>query len=155
MSLSDSLVYQPKPSAVSSSMARWNQPSYNKSSFNPGDVVMINIPTGRRGSFLNIRMCYLRFVVTNLGGDAGDTIVADFNIASIISRLELYHGSNLLEHIHEYGLLVNLWHDICGSSAAFGSTGNLLEGQTAGTTNPRTGEAIAGGASRVFCIPLL
>ena len=50
MSLSDSLVYQPKLSAVSCSKARWNQPSYNKSKFKPGDVVMINIPTGRRGA---------------------------------------------------------------------------------------------------------
>ena len=44
MSLNDSLVYAPKPSAVSSGKARWNQSSYNKSSYNPGEVVMINIP---------------------------------------------------------------------------------------------------------------
>ena len=45
MSLSDSLVYAPKPSTVSSSKARWNHPSYNKSTYNPGELVMINIPT--------------------------------------------------------------------------------------------------------------
>jgi hypothetical protein len=155
MSLSDSLVYAPKPSAVSSSKARWNQPSYNKSTYNPGEVVMINIPTGRRGSFLNTRMSYLKFKVTNTGTDAGHTIAADYNIASIFSRLELYHGSNLLEQIHEYGLLVNLWHDMTGSSAAHGTTSNLLEGQNV-ASSLRTGEAIAGAnASRVFCIPLL
>ena len=34
--------------------------------------------------------------------------------------------------------------------------GNLLDGQSAGTTNPRTGEVIAGArASGVFCFPLL
>ena len=85
-------MYQPKPSAVSSSKARWNQPSYNKSTYNPGEVVMIIIPTGRRGSFLNTRMSYLKFKVTNTGTDAAHTIAADFNIASIFSRLELYHG---------------------------------------------------------------
>ncbi len=87
---------------------------------------MITIPTGCRGSFLNTRMSYLKFLVANYGTDAAHTIATDFNIASIISRLELYHGSNLLEQFHEYGLLVNKWHDICGNSAAFGSTGNLL-----------------------------
>jgi hypothetical protein len=155
-------VYQPKPSAVSSSKHRQNIPSYNKSSFNPGEVIMLNIPTGRRGSFLNTRMSYLKFKVTNTGTDVAHTIASDHNIASIFSRFELYHGSNLLEQVHEYGLLVNLWHDMCGNSASFGSTGNLLEGHTAGTTNPRTGEVIPGGAaavgnipSRVFCIPLL
>jgi hypothetical protein len=154
--ISDSLVYQPKPCAVSSSKARWNQSIYNKSSFNPGEVVMTNIPTGRRVSFLNARMSYLKFKVTNNGTDAAYTIAADFNIAYIFTRIELYNGSNLFEQIHEYRLLVNLWHDICGNSAAFGSTGNLLEGQSAGTTLSRTGETIAGDkASRVFCIPLL
>jgi hypothetical protein len=155
MSLSDSLVYAPKPSAVSSSKARWNQPSYNKSSFNPGEVIMLNIPTGRRGSFLNTRMSYLKFRVTNTGTDAGHTIAADFNIASIFSRFELYHGSNLLEQIHEYGLLVNLWHDLTGNAASHGTTMNLLEGQGV-AASLRTGEAIAGAsASRVFCVPLL
>ena len=57
MSRSDSLVYAPKPSAVSSSKARWNLPSYNKSTYNPGEVEKyVNIPTGRRGYFLNTRM---------------------------------------------------------------------------------------------------
>ena len=129
MSLNDSLVYAPKPSAVSSSKARWNQPSYNKSTYSPGEVIMLNIPTGRRGSFLNTRMSYLKFRVQNTGTDAAHTIAADFNIASIFSRLELYHGSNLLEQIHEYGLLVNVWHDMTGSTAAHGTTSNLLEGQ--------------------------
>ena len=155
MSLNDNLVYQLKPSAVSFSKAQWNQPSYNKSSFQRGEVVMINIPTGRRGSSLNTRMSYLKFRVTNTATDAGHTIAVDFNIASIFSRLELYHGSNLLEQIYEYDLLVNVWHDISGNYAAFGSTGNLLEEQSAGTTNPRTEEVIAGLNSRVFCIPLL
>ena len=92
---------------------------------------MINIPTGRRGSFLNTRMSYLKFRVTNTATDAGHAIAADFNSTSIFPRLEVFHGSNLLEQIHEYGLLVNLWHDICGNSAAFGTTGILLEGQSA------------------------
>ena len=161
MSLSDSLVYAPKPSAVSSTKARWNQPAYNKSSFNPGEVIMINIPTGRRGSFLNTRMSYLKFRVTNTGADKAHTISADFNIASIFSIMELYHGSNLLEQVHEIGLLVNLWHDMTGNIASHGTTSNLLEGQNVSSAL-RTGEAIPGGAvtadnipSRVFCIPLL
>jgi hypothetical protein len=83
MSLRDSLVYAPKPSAVFSSKARWNQPSYNKSNYNPGEVVMLNIPTGRRGSFLNTRMSYLKFKVTNTGTDAAHTIAADYNINCI------------------------------------------------------------------------
>ena len=120
----------------------------------------IHISTGRRGSFLNTRMSYLKFKVTNTGTDAAHTIDADLNIASIFDRLELYHRANFLEQVHSHGFLVNLWHDMTGSTAAHGTTSNFLEGQN-GTT-VRTGEAIPGGAvgannipSRVFCIPLL
>jgi len=56
MSRNGSLVYQPKPIAVSSSMARWSYPSYTKSKFKSREVIMINIPTRRWGSFLNTRM---------------------------------------------------------------------------------------------------
>ena len=89
---------------------------------------MINIPIGRRGSFLNTHMSYLKFRVTNNGTNTGHAIAADFNIAFIFSRLELYHGPHLLEQIHEYGMLVNLWHDICGNLSSFTTTSNLLEG---------------------------
>ena len=99
-------------------------------------------------------MRYLKYKVTNNDTDVGHTIASDFNIASIVCRLELYHGSNLLEQIHEYGLLVNLRHHICANLASFPSTGNLLEGQSTNGTS-RKGEAIAGaGGSRIFCILL-
>jgi hypothetical protein len=75
---------------------------------------MLNILTGRRGSYINTRMSYLKFKITNTGTDAAHTIAAGYNIASIFSRMELYHGSNLLEQIHKYCLLVNLWHDMTG-----------------------------------------
>ena len=65
MSVSDALVYSPKPSAVSGSKYRQNIPRYNKSSFGPGETVLLNIPCGRRGQYLNHRMSYLKFKVTN------------------------------------------------------------------------------------------
>ncbi len=86
MSLSDCLVYGPKPSAVSSSKAQWNKPAYNKSTFSPGEVIMLNIPTSRRGSFLNTRMSFPKFKFNNTStGTAPLTL--DFNIASIFSRV--------------------------------------------------------------------
>jgi hypothetical protein len=56
---------------------------------------MLNIPTGRRGSFLNTRMSYLKFKVPNDGTDAAHTIAVDYNVASKFSRHEMYHVSNL------------------------------------------------------------
>ena len=65
MSLYDSLVYQAKPSAVSGTKHGQNLPTYNKASFNPGDVIMLNIPCGKRGRYLNQRMSCLKFRLEN------------------------------------------------------------------------------------------
>ncbi len=77
---------------------------------------MLNIQIGRRGSFLNTRMSHMKFRMNNT---TVGTVphAADFDIASIFARLKMYHGSNLLEQIHEYGLRVNMWHYMCGSTA--------------------------------------
>jgi hypothetical protein len=114
MSLSESLVYQAKPSAVSGTKHHQNLPTYNKAMFNPGDVMMLIIPCGRRGQYLNQRMSYLKFRLENTCALASGettqtaTIAPDYNASSLFARLELYHGSNLLEQIHEYGLLHTL-----------------------------------------------
>ena len=66
MSLSDSLVYAPKPSTVSGHKYRQNLTTYNKATFLPGDTMMLNIPYGRKGLFLKQRMSYVKFKVNNL-----------------------------------------------------------------------------------------
>jgi hypothetical protein len=160
MSLSDSLVYQTKPSAISGHKYRQNLPTYNKASFFPGEVIMQNVPCGRKGRFLNQKMPYLKFkfkntfVITAAEVTAGKqaTIAPDYSVSSLIARLEIYNGSNLLEQIHEYGLLHALWLDIIGCTDAHLSTGNVMEGM--GTT-VRVGEALTVDKSRVYTIPLL
>jgi hypothetical protein len=80
-------------------------------------------------------------------------ISTDYSGSSLFARLELYHGSNLLEQIHEYNVLHALWSDMTGSSEAQKSTGNVLEGIHA--TDQRVGAAIPRGGSKYYCIPLL
>ncbi len=80
-------------------------------------------------------MSLLKFKVVNNGTDDGHTIAADFNISSNFSMLELSHGSVLLEKIYEFGMFVNLWHDICGNLASFPTMSNLLEGQSTNITS--------------------
>ena len=151
MSLSDSLLYSPKPSAVSGHKYRQNLPTYNKSDFLPGEVMMLNIPCGRRGQFLNQRMSYLKFKVSNTGS-TGFPISVDYSASSLIQRLEVYHSSNLLEQIAEYNVLHAMWLDMTGNTSSLQSSGSILEG-TVGTT--RSADPIPPGESRVYCIPLL
>ncbi len=79
-------------------------------------------------------------------------LTPDFVIASILYRLVYYRATNLKESVNEYGLLVNLWTDMCGSTASFVTTVNLLEGHST-ISHIRT--CLAAGAIQVFCIFLL
>jgi len=154
MSVSDALVYAPKPSAVSGSKYRQNLPSYNKSSFGPGETILLNIPCGRRGQYLNQRMSYLKFKVTNLNANSGEKFAPDYNASAFISRLELFHGSNLLEQIHDYGLLYQLWMDMTADESAVRYTGSVVEGMSTGAA-VRVGADMAGQTSKVFCVPIM
>ena len=105
MSLSDSRVYSAKPSAVSGHKYRQNIPSYNKSSFFPGEVIMLNVPCGRKGQRLNQKMSYLKFKVNNTSVRTPEeaaaikqaNIAPVYSVSSLIERFEIYHGSNLIE----------------------------------------------------------
>ena len=95
MSLSDALVYNAKPSAVSGHKYRQNLLTYNKASFLPGEIMTLNVPCGRKGRFLNQRMSYLKFKVTNTSvrtteeatADKQATIAPDYSVSSLIKRL--------------------------------------------------------------------
>jgi hypothetical protein len=106
-------VYTPKPSAVFGHNHRQNLPTYNKSIFLPDDTMMLNIPCGRKGRFLNQRMSYVKFKLNNLcqlsttEATANPVVTvapisSDYSGSSLFKPLELNHGSNLLEKIHEY-----------------------------------------------------
>ena len=153
MSLTDALVYAPKPSAVAGQKLRQSVPAYNKSTFLPGETIMLNIPTGRQGQFLNQRQSYLSFKLNNLETEAGKTLTLDYGAASLFSSLRVYHGSNLLESIEEYNVLYTLWQDMVGSAEAMKHTGNLLEGMNDSTE--RTGTTLNPLGSDVLVMPIL
>ena len=111
--VSESVIYQPRPSAVSGAKMRQNVPCYNVSEATPGRVIMFNIPCGRRGQFLSPRASYLKFKVNNKG-TAG--LLPDYSGHALFNRLELYHGSSLLEQISEYHVLAHIIKDISAGS---------------------------------------
>jgi hypothetical protein len=159
MSLSDSLVFNPKPSAVTSSRLRSNFPCYNSATATPGSTSMINIACGRRGQYLSCKQSFLKFQLNNLSSTVGDKIAVDYSASSLIQRIDVYHASTLLESISEYGALYTLMQDMQGYLEAQRYAGNILEGIDGATA--RVGADIPGGSARspatslTFCIPLL
>lgn len=116
--LSDGFVYAPKPPAAPAANIRVSVPPYNKDSYSsPNETVMFNIPSGKRGQYLNTRMSYLKFdleVETDLtrGGNHKPVIALDGGAHALFDSLEVYHGSNLLEQVREYNALYQLMLDM-------------------------------------------
>ena len=148
MSLTDSLNYKPKAGAVQSRSYRNNVKS-NSSSYTQQQTILIDIPCGRPNTFLDQSQSYLKMKVAI----ATQNAEFDGNASSIISRLDIYHASNLIESITDYNVLASLLFDFsCGSDTWY-STCNILMGSSA-TVN-REGLAVAAASSAYVCLPLI
>lgn len=155
--LSEGFVYAPKPPAAPAANIRVSVPPHNKDVFNRGnETIMFNIPAGKRGQYLNTRMSYLKFEldVTLENGTATDAKLApsvsygdhptvssdeltmkaahvlalDGGAHSLFNSLEVYHGTNLLEQIREYGALYQLMLDTSTDSVDSASHFNVSDG---------------------------
>lgn len=114
--LSDGFVFAPKPPAAPAANIRVSVPPYNKDVFKSGnETVMFNVPSGKRGQYLNTRMSYMTFdvdVMVDSQAPAELPILAlDGGAHAFFNSLEVYHGSNLLEQIREYNTLYQILQD--------------------------------------------
>eukprot|EP00873_Tetraselmis_striata_P013270 jgi/Tetstr1/433534/TSEL_022802.t1 len=147
MVFSDALKYSQKPRAAEGEIKRASVPSYNKSTFNPQDVIQFQIPTRRPNQVLSGRQSYLKFTINNPDANA---LAPDYTADSFIEALELYHGSSLLEQVRQYGALSCLIRDWQGNT----NVSAIMEAQHA--TTARTGAVVAAsGGSVTVCLPIL
>lgn len=134
IALTSDLQYTLKPSAPKSRSYRLSVPALNKSTFQANDSMIFEIPVGRgRNVYLDQSQSYLKFnmqCVTNVqttGNTVGSTSVSIENTAySFFQRLDVYHGSNLLETINEYGQLSNFLIDTSLSQSDKASLSSLI-----------------------------
>jgi hypothetical protein len=104
-----------KPSAPKSRSYRISVPPLNKNVFIPGDQMIFELPTGRKGTWLDQSQSYLKFSVqfasTVACAPLGSGIYLENTAYNFIQRLDIYNSSNLLETINEYGQLANFLLD--------------------------------------------
>ena len=151
--VSSDVLYNLKNSCVRARSYRLNLPSSNKSSFLPQDVAIFSIPGGRRNTFLDCQQSYIKMQIRNY--DSANTLLFDGNGSSFISRLDIFHSSNLIETIQAYGVLYQYLIDFTtDSSFKLGVT-------TAwGTTADRNGITLAKATAALYshttvCMPIL
>jgi hypothetical protein len=149
MSLSDALLYAPTPSAVSSSAIRNTSLPVSGSIFKEQDEISFHIPCGRRGQYLMPEQTYLKFDVVNADTQA---FYLDHSGHSLISRVQVFHGSNLLEDISDYNALMAIIYDATVSENTRKNTPSISQGCT---YINRCGAIVTGNNSRTLCLPLM
>jgi hypothetical protein len=146
-----------KPAAPRSRSYRLSVAPLNKSTFSGNEQIVFELPTGRKGTWLDQSQTYLKFSMkcssTTARTEATQNGVRIENTAySFFQRLDVYHSSNLLEQISEYGQLANMLLDAqlsqsekAGLSAMIGSNS-----QTYGLINVGPGANYAQDANSTF-----
>ena len=149
--LPSNLMYNLKASAPISRALRTSVPASNASSFTSGSTIIFQVPSGRRGTYLDGANSLFRFSIQN-NDVSGNAIYFDNFGASAINRIDVFCGSALLESIQGANILYSYLSDfqITPSGRAGVSTGY---GFNRGGT--RAGSPIYGGTTQTFAIPLL
>jgi hypothetical protein len=101
MSISSQCVYPQTPKSLPVEKYELSIQPTSGNTFSPGDQVEFLIPT-RPYEFLNAVNTTIQFNIRNnhTGG-----VFVDHNFSNMIERVEVYHGSNLLEQLSGYGVL--------------------------------------------------
>lgn len=123
-SLTSDMLYGLKPAAPTSRSFKQNIPSMNKNVFVAGDQAIFEIPSGRKGTYLDPCQTFFKFSVqtqsTAACAQGGSGVYVDNSAYSFIQRQDIFHSSNSLESINEYGQLANFLLDntLCQSQKA-------------------------------------
>jgi hypothetical protein len=147
-------LYNLKPSSVNCRSYRCSIQS-NKATFSPGDLAAFIIPA-RRNCFLDTSQSYIKVTIKN-NEDADNNITYDSCGSCVFNRLDVWHGSNLLESIHSYNILYNFLIDVqlnlatrTGMSPAYGTSSELSN-----TNIYRKGAQLSFGNTHSTCMPIL
>lgn len=101
--------------------------------FNPGDTMIINIPT-RSNLVLAAAESYLRFTVNIKNNTADNAFRLDSGGASgFLARVRTFHSSNQIEDIENYNMLSKMLYDIQLPHDAITGKMNLMTGTRADT----------------------
>ena len=133
--LPKNLAYGSKVESASARSYRTNiQPQNGTGNYNAGDTIIINIPTRNNLVYVPSES-YLKFKYeVTAGADCNYARFDSCGAHGIIQRIRVFHGSNLLSDIDNYGLLSKLLFDIQVPTDSFYGKYNIL----AGTRNDLT-----------------
>jgi hypothetical protein len=149
-SVTSDLQYNLKPSSGRGRAYRASILPTNSSTFQPNSTTILYVPCGRRGTFLDPQQSYLKYTVLN--NDGTNSLYFDNLASSVINRIDIFHGSNLLESVQQANVLYSYLYD-------FETTGSQRIGLSClsglNDTTARKGLPMATSSGVTVGIPLL
>ena len=142
-SVTTDMLYAMKASSGNTSSYRVNIPSQNKSTFNPGDVIIMRIPCGRKNSYLDGVNSYLKICIQNNDLTATNILNLDHISYGLINQLRVFQSGNLIEQIGNYSVLLNGLLDFCIEGSSLMGYSTILE------TAPTTSESLISNGTAV------
>jgi hypothetical protein len=124
------LKYGSRVESAASKSSRVNiAPNNGTGPYSLGDTIIFNIPT-RANLVLVPNESYLKFTLSALIASAGDTAIRldSCGAHGVIQRIRIFHGSNILSDIDNYGLLTKMLMDIQAPTDATLGKFNVLAG---------------------------
>ena len=158
VAVSNDALYNLKPTSCRGRAYRASIPPTNKSSFNPSDTMIFYIPGGRRNTFLDGTQNYLKLTIKN--SDTTSSLTFDHHGSCVINRIDIFHGSALLETIQQYNVLMNYLFDFNLNVATAYGMSNMLGTHIGDATDARAGNvlvayAASSSSNLTVCIPIL
>ena len=126
--LPKNLKYGSKVESAVARSSRVNIQPQGASSYIPNDTIIFNLPT-RNNLVLVPTESYLKFNVVFTSGAASNAFRWDACGAhGLIQRIRVFHGSNLLQDIDNYGMLAKMLFDLQQPADAVYGKQNILAG---------------------------
>ena len=128
--LPKNLRYGSKVESASAKSYRSNiAPMNGTGTYGFNDTIIVNIPT-RNNLVLVPTESYLKFNIAFTNGGTGSNSLRwdSCGAHGIIQRIRIYHGSNLLQDVDNYGLLANMLFDLQVPTDACYGKFNILAG---------------------------
>ena len=157
VAITDSLLYTVKPSSVRARQYKASVASSNGTVFQPGTTSILYVPA-RSQCFLSGEESVIKYTIKNTTSLAANYVLKTDSPGCVISKIDCYHGSNLLESISNANVLYSLMFDAVldpaqrvGLSAMYGSTSTVSNHREGATLTNASGES----SQLTVCIPLL
>lgn len=130
----------------------------NKTSFNAGETIFLDLPSNLSGTFMDMTQTYIRFKVTYTGnaGQVNKVSLDKCGAYGFLQRVACITSGQQIFDLNNYNVLVAALMDTDASSEWKANAGNVLVGTTAACPHGETFQiADAGSVPRTYCLPFI